>query len=92
MQDDAVYRRCSDVRFRIVLDEGVVIKQDTAEVLVLNEVGARVLDLVDGRRTTSDIGDALAGEFDIGDEELRRDLAGYLAELVEVGLVEPVAD
>jgi coenzyme PQQ synthesis protein D (PqqD) len=90
VQEDAVYRRCPDVRFRIVLDEGVVIKQDTAEVMVLNEVGARVLDLIDGRRTAADIGDALAGEFEIGNEELRRDLAGYLAELVEAGLVEPV--
>ena len=88
MRDDAVYRRCRDVRFRTVLDEGVVIKQATAEVMVLNEVGARVLALVDGERSTAAIGSALAAEFAAPADELRRDLARYLDELLAAGVVE----
>ena len=85
---DAVLRRCSDVRFRTVLDEGVVIKQDTAEVLVLNAVGARVLELLDGRRTVADVRAALAGEFAAPADELERDVAGYLDELLAAGIIE----
>ena len=85
---DRVFRRCSDVRFRTVLDEGVVIKQDTAEVLVLNEVGARVLELLDGTRTVADVEAALADEFDAANAELGTDLASYLDELLSAGLIQ----
>ena len=88
MRDEAVFRRCRDVRFRTVLDEGVVIKQDTAEVLVLNEVGARVLELIDGERTTAQLAAALEEQFVAPPEEIRRDLEHYLGELVAAGLVE----
>jgi hypothetical protein len=90
MNPETVFRRCSDVRFRTVLDEGVVIKQATAEVLVLSEVGARVLELVDGERTVAAIEAALAAEFDAPAATIGADLAGYLDELVAIGLVEPL--
>jgi hypothetical protein len=85
---DLVLRRNSDVRFRTVLDEGVVIKQDTAEVLVLNEVGARVLELLDGTRTVGEVETVLAAEFATPAAELGRDLEGYVAELLAAGIVE----
>lgn len=88
---DLVLRRSPDVRFRTVLDEGVVIKQDTAEVLVLNEVGARVLELLDGTRTVADVETTLASEFDAAPSDLGDDLAGYLQELLAAGLVERAA-
>jgi hypothetical protein len=88
LRPDAVFRRRPDVRFRTVLDEGVVIKQDTAEVLVLNEVGARVLDLLDGERTLADVATTLAGEFEASAGDLGRDLASYLEELLGAGIIE----
>jgi hypothetical protein len=88
---DRIFRRSSDVRFRTVLDEGVVIKQDTAEVLVLNEVGARILELLDGARTVGEVEATLASEFAAAPEELGRDVAAYLDELAAIGVVEPVA-
>lgn len=88
LHPDLVLRRCPDVRFRTVLDEGVVIKQDTAEVLVLNEVGARVLELLDGTRTVGDVETALAREFDAPAAELGRDLESYVEQLLAAGIVE----
>lgn len=90
LRPEAVYRRRAAVRFRTVLDEGVVIQQDNAEVLVLSQVGARVLELLDGRRTVADVVAALGGEFEATEEELVRDLAGYLGELVAAGVIEAV--
>jgi hypothetical protein len=76
------------VRFRTVLDEGVVIKQDSAEVMVLSTVGARVLQLVDGERTVAAIEDRLAAEFDAPRATIAADLDAYLEELAAIGIVE----
>jgi hypothetical protein len=84
-----VLRRSRDVRFRTVLDEGVVIQQKSAEVLVLNEVGARTLELLDGKRSVADVERVLVGEFEASPETIAADLATYLAELVSIGVVEP---
>ena len=54
----------ADVRFRPVFDEGVVIRQRAAEVLVLNEVGTRILELLSDELTLTEITERLATEFD----------------------------
>ncbi len=90
MHADTILRRCADVRFRTVLDEGVVIKQETAEVLVLNEVAARTLELLDGARTVAEVEAQLAAEFD-APPELGHDVVAYLDELLAAGIVEPAA-
>ena len=73
----------SQVRSRVVQDQAVVIVQDTAEALVLNQVGTRVVQLVDGERTVAEIIAALREEYEVGDDELEEDLLAYIADLVE---------
>jgi len=90
LRADAILRRCSDVRFRTVLDEGVVLKQATAEILVVSEVGARALELLDGQRPLAEVHSTLVGEFDATSEEIRRDLDAYLAELLAIGVIEEI--
>jgi len=90
LRPDAILRRCSDVRFRTVLDEGVVLKQATAEILVVNEVGARALELLDGQRALADVHSTLAGEFEATSDDISRDLDVYLAELLEIGVIEEI--
>ena len=57
-----VLQRRSDVRYRRIEGEAVVLRQAAAEVLVLNEVGAAVLDLADGERSVGDWIEALAAD------------------------------
>ena len=45
--DTSNFRICADVRYQQIADEGVVVRQTAGEVLVLNEVGTRVLALLD---------------------------------------------
>lgn len=97
------YRLAPDVRFRVVSGEGVVVRQDAGEVLVVNGVAARVLELLDPRRMEGD--DPVSGpadlppgrsfdemlaplqeEFDATEEEIARDLRGFLDELVAGGV------
>jgi hypothetical protein len=83
-------RRRSDVRFRVIEDEGVVVRQAAAEVLVLNAVATRMLALADGEATVGGWIDALAGEFEVERGDLERDVLAFAGELVEQGLLEPV--
>ena len=86
-----VLKRCADTRYRNIGDEGVVVRQTTGEVLVLNEIGVRVLDLLETTMPVSGLLDALDAEYAIDRATLERDVLAYLQELVDAGVIEPVA-
>jgi hypothetical protein len=86
-----VLRPSRDIRYRRVDGEAVVVRQRAAEVLVMNEVAARLLDLADGRATVGAWVDALAGEYDVDRESLQRDVLAFAAELAAEGMLE-IAD
>lgn len=90
IEPDTVLRRADDVRYRLVRDEGVVVRQRTAEALVVSEVGARLLDLIDGRRSVAEILRLLEAEYDVPPEALERDVTSYLGEILAIGLVESI--
>ena len=84
---DAVFERRPDVRFRVVGDEAVVVRQDAAEVIALNDVGARVLELIDAEKTVGGIIEILAGEYDVSSETLRDDVTAFVASIRDAGIV-----
>ena len=86
-----VLRRRTDVRFRVVEDEGVVVRQAAGEVLVLNEVATRILALADGATPVAGWVDCLALEFEIDRPALQRDGLAFAAELIPQGLLERFA-
>jgi hypothetical protein len=86
-----VLRRRPDVRFRVIEDEGVVVRQAAAEVLVLNAVATRMLALADGQATVGGWIDSLLDEFEVERAALEHDVLAFAGELVEQGLLEPVA-
>ena len=85
-------RTRSDVRFRRVADEAVVLRQDAGEVLALNEVAARILELVGERLSEAEIVERLAGEYDVERAELEADTAAFVQELLDGGVIEPVSE
>ncbi len=84
------YARRPDVRYRRVGDEAVVIRQEAAEVVVLNEVAARILELADAGRTRDEMLEGLLAEFDVPRDRLAADLDAFLAELESGGLIAPL--
>jgi hypothetical protein len=88
MDESAVLRPRRDVRFRVVGDEAVIVRQEEAEVLAVNEVGASVLELLDSRRTVGDVLDALLERYDVDREALASDVARFLSELRDAGVVD----
>lgn len=86
----SILKTASDIRFRVVDREAVVVRQRSAEVLVMNEVAARLLALADGVHPVSHWLDVLAGELDVDRATLERDVVGFLSELTAEGLLEVV--
>ena len=87
MNPDDIWIVKSRVRFRRVLDEAVVIHQDIAEALVVNEVGIRFLELCDGERSTGDIIALMMNEYDVSESELQNDLPAYISDLESSGII-----
>jgi hypothetical protein len=89
---NSIVKRRDDVRWRMMGDEAVVLQQTQAEVLVLNPVGLRVLELIDAERTVQDLLTTLAAEYDVEPDTLRQDVLAYLLELADAAVLEQPAD
>ena len=83
-----LFRTRSDARYRNIGGEGIVVRQAVGEVLVLNEVGVRVLDLLAAGKPVGDVVGTLAAEYDVDTATLERDVPGYIQELLDAGIVE----
>ena len=88
IEANVMLRRCADTRYRNIGDEGIVVRQTVGEVLVLNEIGVRVLDLLETAPSVSGLLDALDTEYDIDRATLEQDVLAYLQDLVEAGVIE----
>jgi hypothetical protein len=89
---DAVFRIRSDVRFRRLAPEGVVVRQTDPEVLVVNDLAARILERLDGRSPVGSIVDSFAADYEVDRTVLERDVWAFLGELQEGRIIEQVAD
>jgi len=85
--DETVIRRAPTALSRAFEHEVAVILPTASAVRVLNEVGARVWTLADGR-TLSQILDVLVNEYDVERTQLRVDIEAFLSELQGRGLLE----
>ena len=88
IEPTSVFRTRADARYRNIGGEGIVVRQAAGEVLVLNEVGVRVLDLLAAGNAVAGVVATLKSEYDIDAATLERDVLDYVQELVDAGIVE----
>ena len=81
-------RLARDVRYRRIFGDTVVLRQDAGEVLGLNPVGARILELAGEGRDEDDISAILIREFAVDREVVLADLAAFVEDLLEIGVIE----
>lgn len=87
-----VLRRRRDVRYRHLEPECIVVRQEASEVLVLNQLGGRVLELVDGQHTVGALIRTVSAEHrEVALADVERDVRRFLAELLAAGVVERAA-
>ncbi len=83
----SILRRAPDLRFRRIDGEAVVVRQSAAEVLVFNDLAARLLELADGSSSVRGWLEVLAGEYDADPDCLERDVIAFAAELAAEGML-----
>lgn len=86
--DETMIRRVPTALSRAFEHEVAIILPTASAVRVLNEVGARIWELADGR-TLAEIVDTLLNEYQVERIQLRADIETFLAGLQERGLLEP---
>jgi hypothetical protein len=62
---------------------------DLEGIFTLNEVGATIWRLIDGRTTVRQLTEAVENEYDVGAAAAERDLLNFLQALEDAGLITP---
>lgn len=75
--------------FRKIADEVILVPirkniGDLESIYTLNEVAARIWELVDGQRKLKEIKEILVKEFEVSPQEAEKDLMEYLQQLEKI--------
>jgi hypothetical protein len=80
-------RISDDVVYRELAGESVLLNLTSGIYFGLDEVGTRIWDLLAEHRDSEKIIPMLIAEYDVDEAQLRRDVAGLIAQLSEQGLL-----
>ena len=82
----------SDVLFRMLGDEGVLVNLETGQYLGVNAVGARMWELLGTAASIDAAYEQLLREYDVAPDRLRGDVELFVGQLVEHRLIQRTAD
>jgi hypothetical protein len=93
MEMNSIFRRNEKVVSRKIVDELILVPirssvADMESLYTLNEVGARVYELIDGERTVQDICTAIVEEFEVSNGQAETDVREFLEQLLSIGSIE----
>ena len=80
----------SQVRYRAVGEEGVLVHLENGQVIVVNEVGLFIIGQLDVPRTRNELVRAISQEFEVTEKQAVSDIELYLAELAREQVLEQV--
>jgi hypothetical protein len=80
--------RAAETAWQRIDGEMVILQQGAGRILGLNRVGARVWDLIDGRRSSDELTVAIAAEFGEPEARVAGDVVQFLHELSAAGLID----
>ena len=83
--------RDSELVWRLVDDEMVIVRLSDGQIRVLNDIGSFVWQLMDGRRTISDLACLVCAEYEVSRQEAEDDIQLFLAPLIQDGIVSWVS-
>lgn len=92
MSSSSQPKRASDVAFRQVEDDMVIVSASRGSICTVNPVGAFVWEMADGTVSVDDIVSRVCATFDVDEPDARADVDRFLAELVELGVMTGVDD
>jgi Coenzyme PQQ synthesis protein D (PqqD) len=86
-----VWKVDSSVRFRRLFDEAVLIHQEKAEALVLNDTAVSFIEGCDGQRTVAQVIETMLVNFEVSAAELAADLEPFIHQLAGEGIIKEVS-
>ena len=89
------YHKSSSMVARRVAEEVILvpIRQNVGDlqcIYTLNEVGARIWELLDNAETVADMVSSVAKEYEVEQPEAQADLLDFLTQLESIGAIEAV--
>ena len=88
---DSVIARNAAIIFTDLDDTVVMMDADKGVYFELNPIGSHIWALLETARPVTEVCDALVEEYDVTPDACRRDVLGFLAQALELGIVEPCA-
>ncbi len=93
MQDSTVLKKNPDIVSRTIEDETILMpiyktSDEINCIYTLNEVAARIWELIDGKRSLAKIEKTLSEEFEATEKELNKELDKFLKELKEIKAIK----
>ena len=90
---DKVYKKSDSIVSRKIADEFILvpIRQnvgDLESISTLNEVAARIWELIDGTMKLREIKDKIVEEFDVTPQQAEKDLVDYIKQLEKIEAVK----
>ncbi len=90
---DKVYKKSDSIVSRKIADEFILvpIRQnvgDLESISTLNEVAARIWELIDGKKKVREIKDKIVEEFEVTPKQAEKDLIEYLKQLKKISAIE----
>ena len=82
MQDTDVVVRAPGIVSRMVDGEAVLVDPKKGMVRVLNPAGARIWEMIDGRRTVAELAAGIAAEYGIETSRVQADTIAFCEDLV----------
>jgi hypothetical protein len=91
---DTCFTKEKDLVTRDVAGEEIIVPikghvGDLEGVFTLNEVGAMIWRLIDGRTTALELAEAVRNEYDVEAAEAEKDVVDFLRSLEDAGLIRP---
>ena len=77
----------SDARHRSIDGEGIIVRQDDGEVIVINEIGTNLVEKVKNGDCIKDMIDAISNDYEVGGADLEKDVFEYLIELHDLNII-----
>lgn len=85
---ESVPFQAPEVVGRTVKDEAILVMPEKGKVKVLNQSGARIWEMVDGRRSIRQIAAQICQEYEVEATEAEMDALAFIRDLVERGVLK----
>lgn len=85
---ESVPAHSPDVVAQVVRGEAILVLAEQNKVKVLNELGTRIWEMVDGQQSIRQIAARLCQEYEVDLSQAEQDTLEFLAELDERGLLQ----